>query len=335
MTRLNELKAAVRQELAWSSIHAEREELNLDAFQANQARTKLEQAREAVRQRIPETYIWLLAPGQPDPAGPVEWSEARLSGPEALAIRAARKLRNDEALLTRMAGTILAYHLNRIPLWRGDHVGVRQLADDFAQYLYLPRPRNTDVLLQAIEEGAALLTWRQDSFAYAEGWDETLRRYPGLVGGTRPIVALDSHSVVVKPAIAAAQQETDDRARSTGATGATATTYAADTPGDATIREPVPGSLAPGSASGGVPPARRVIRRFHGSVSLSPTRLSRDADEVAREVVAHLTGLLGANVRVTLQVEADLPDGIPDDTVRTLVENCRTLRFISPSFETE
>jgi len=57
------------------------------------------------------------------------------------------------------------------PLWRGDHVAVRQLVDDFACYLYLPRVAGPEVLVQAIRDGVAMLTWFSDTFAYAESRD--------------------------------------------------------------------------------------------------------------------------------------------------------------------
>lgn len=66
--------------------------------------------------------------------------------------------------------------LDKIPLWggqRGDHVSLRQLADDFAQYLYLPRIQNLNVLLDGVQNGVALLTWEQDAFAYASATTPT------------------------------------------------------------------------------------------------------------------------------------------------------------------
>ena len=62
--------------------------------------------------------------------------------------------------------------LDGVPLWRGDHVSVRQLVKDFARYLYLPRISEPQVLLTAIEEGIMLLTWEQDAFAFADSYDE-------------------------------------------------------------------------------------------------------------------------------------------------------------------
>ena len=62
-------------------------------------------------------------------------------------------------------------------------------------------------------------------------------------------------------------------------------------------------------------------------------RLSRDADKVAQEIVQHLTALVGTEVEVTLEVHAKIPDGASPELVRTITENCRTLRFENYGFE--
>ena len=85
----------------------------------------------------------------------------RLSGQDALAVRASKKLRSDELLVTGFAATRLRMELDRVPLWRGDHVAIKQLVEDFARYLYLPRPPRPAVLLEAIRDGCACLTWPQ------------------------------------------------------------------------------------------------------------------------------------------------------------------------------
>jgi len=74
-------------------------------------------------------------------------------------------------------------------------------------------------------------------------------------------------------------------------------------------------------------------RRFHGSVVLDASRVGRDASKIADEVIQHLAGLLDANVEVTLEIQAQVRDGAPDHVVRTVTENCRTLRFKSYGFE--
>jgi hypothetical protein len=51
--------------------------------------------------------------------------------------------------------------------------------------------------------------------------------------------------------------------------------------------------------------------------------------------VARGKGLVGAEVRVTLDIEAEVPHGVPDHLVRTVTENSRTLKFTSQGFERE
>jgi hypothetical protein len=117
---------------------------------------------------------------QSSPQATIEWQSIRLSGQDALAVRASKKLRGDEHLITGFAPTRLQMELDRIPLWRGNHVPIKQLVEDFAKYLYLPRLREPAVLLEAIREGLRLLTWSRDSFAYADSFDEAaLRRGEG------------------------------------------------------------------------------------------------------------------------------------------------------------
>ena len=76
-------------------------------------------------------------------------------------------------------------------------------------------------------------------------------------------------------------------------------------------------------------------KRFHGTVTLDPTRVGRDASLIADEVVAHLSGLVGAKVTVTLEVDAEIPAGASDHVVRTVTENSRQLKFTSHGFEKE
>ena len=63
--------------------------------------------------------------------------------------------------------------------------------------------------------------------------------------------------------------------------------------------------------------------------------MGRDAGRIADEVIAHLAGLVGAKVTVTLEVDAEVPTGAPEQVVRTVTENCRTLKFSSQGFEKE
>ena len=76
-------------------------------------------------------------------------------------------------------------------------------------------------------------------------------------------------------------------------------------------------------------------KRFHGTATLDATRVGRDAGRIADEVIVHLAGLLGSKVTVTLEVEAEVPSGVPDNVVRIVTENSKTLKFTSQGFEKE
>ncbi|HLG75521.1 MAG TPA: hypothetical protein VKX46_03860, partial [Ktedonobacteraceae bacterium] len=344
--RLEDLKQGMRQFLAWESILRDSESLNLDASQRNQASTRLKSAEETVKARIPETYIWLLVPEQLDTHQPESIEEYRLQPqPQSpLASNASRKLRTEDLLLTQYAGTLLRGKMDEIPLWRGDHVTVKELAEFFARYLYLPRLKNTEVLLAAIREGVQSLTWEQETFAYADSYDAERQRYLGLKAGQQVQVALNSNAVVVKPEAAARQFVADAQVTQQAATALTYTAPGASSAkspavserGGSTLLEPARPTATPSSTEQTTLPAERTpqAQRFHGSIKLNPRMMAGNAGTIMDEVVRHLTAIYGADVQVTLEIQATIP-AVPDDIKRTIEENCRTLRFESFDFEEE
>jgi len=322
-TRLQDLDEAVRRYLAWESILNEKETLDLSPHQVKQAETQKTAADGAVTARLPETYQWLLVPIQANPQSPVEWQAIRLSGQEALAVRASKKLRSEELMVMSLGPSRLRLELDRVPLWRGDHVSIRQLVEDFARYLYLPRLKDCQVLLDSIRDGFGLLTWEQDSFAYAEGYDEAGNRFRGLRVGQLVFVKEDDTGLLVRPEVARRQIEAE-------------TVQSGERPGEDTQPKTPSesGSPLPEPETSGPVESPRP-KRFHGSVSLDPARVGRDASRIADEVITHLVGLVGSSVRVSLEIEADIPSGAPDNVVRTVTENSRTLKFTSHGFEKE
>ena len=200
---------ASRRFLAWQSILKDKDPLDLPPHQVRQAESQRTAAEGAVAARIGETYQWLLVPVQTTPQANVEWQAIRLAGQGPLAERASRRMRNDELLVTSFAGTRLRMELDRIPLWRGDHVSVRQLVDDFARYSYLPRLREPAVLLEAIRNGLSLMMWEQDSFAYADGYDDGAGRYRGLQSGPRGALTDSDPGLLVRPEVARKQMNAE------------------------------------------------------------------------------------------------------------------------------
>ena len=318
--RLQDLEDSICRYIAWSSILSEKETLDISPTQVKQAEQQLKAANSTVDSRLLETYQWLLVPVQDTPQSPVDYSALKVSGDEPLAARASKKLKSEELLILRFAPTSLRRELDKIPLWRGNDVSVRQLCEDFARYTYLPRLLSPEVLMDAIRSGIELLTWEKDSFAWADEWDAEAQRYRGLRAGQN-IHALDPDStrLLVKPDVAQAQMEREVKpppsATVTSSNGAEAQPRHADT--------------AP------VVPVAPLPKRFHGTVLLTADRVGRDAGAIAEEIITHLAVQKGARVTVRLEIEAELPEGARTELIRTVTENARALHFTSFGFEEE
>jgi len=69
------------------------------------------------------------------------------------------------------------------------------------------------------------------------------------------------------------------------------------------------------------------------SADLDNTRINRDVQRFVEEIIQHLTSVDGARVKVSIEVEAEAVDGFTQQTVRTISENCRTLRVRDSGFE--
>lgn len=267
-TRLQDLDKAVARYLAWESILRDREALNLDPHQARTAEKQRESADTTVKALLPEAFQWLLVPVQRTPQDPVEWETMRLRGSDSRAVRASKKLVSDALLYTQLGATVLRMELDKVPLWRGDHVEIRHLVEDFFRYLYLPRLKDPAVLTSAAADGVALLTWEPETFAYAESFDENAQRYRGLrVGQHITLSASGPVGLLVKPEVARRQLEQER------------------------VIQPAPdGGSGPGGGPGGgvddgnddgsvspPPPPSRVLKRFRGSVRLNPFSLAGQA----------------------------------------------------------
>jgi len=310
------LAQEVRRYLAWKSVVTDSDALNLDGHQRRQAAESESRSDETVQVRLHEAYCWLLVPTQ-DGTGPVTLETTRIAGGnETCLAKAAKKLRSAEQLITRWSPALLRMELDRW-LWKDQpHIGIKKLWECLTSYCYLPRLRDADVLLDAVREGIR----SRDYFGYATSVNDK-GRYQGLqfgsAGGT---IYLDATSVLVRPEVAQKQIAEEEATR------------------QPTSPETAPAGQPTASGAAGVaePPTAEVLpKRFHGTVVLDSTRLGRDAGRIAEEVVQHLTGLMGSNVEVTLEIQAEVPDGVPDQTIRTVTENCRALKFRSHGFEKE
>jgi predicted AAA+ superfamily ATPase len=330
--RLEELEDATRRFLAWKSILADAEgdrpALNLDNFQRGQAAAQKKASDQTVNSRILETYQIVLVPTQTGASDPLAWANHRATGPDALAVRAWKKLKSVELVVPQLGAIILRKHLDDVPLWRGEHVAIKQLAEDFSRYLYLPRLRDSGVLIEAIRDGLASTTWETETFAFAESFDEKNQRYSGLKGGQSVNVSADGLlGLLVKPGTAQAQISAEAKPSATSG-GATPVTPPGVTPGAKPGAATTGGNNPPANN----PPQPTAPNHFYGTVKIDATRMNRDAGQISQEVVQHLVAILSANVEITIEVQASAPGGFPPNVVRTISENCRTLKFTQHDF---
>ena len=322
--RSEELMSAVAEYLAWTSLKKQVKELNLAPFNEAQIETKLESSNRDVQLRLRETYNWLLVPEQPDPQGEVKIDTIRVAGDGTLAERASRKLIDNQLLNRVFSPVLLRLALDRIPLWKENHLAAGELWELLARYLYLPRLASRDVLYQAVESGPFQLLWDDEGFGLAESYDEQTRRYAGLRGpGAPPTQQLPATAgtLLVRPLAAKAQMENDTAEHLTVASGR------------------APKTAGSSSASSGhetlleVPSPPRAPRRFHATAKLNPLRISRDAAQIAEEIVQRLAGVVDTDVEVTVEIQARTAEGFPPEVVRAVSENGQTLKLDSFGFE--
>jgi hypothetical protein len=315
------LEKAVRERLAWESIQDEADDLNLDFQQRKQVHNNLKRADETAAARLQEAYSWLIVPVQNDPTGAVEFQAGRMSGTESFYDRAFRKLRQGELLITKWSPDNLRLELDRF-LWRDQpHVKLKQLWEYFAQYCYLPRLADQSVLVDAVRDGLARLT--DEPFAYAT-IVEAGGRYRGLVmRQSGAPVYFNDNDMLVRPEVARRQEEQDRTPV------VPPVVVGPPTGGGDIAPDPVPTMPKP------EPPKPRQMTRYYGTVSLDARRINRDVATIVEEIIQRLASQPGAEVQVSLEISATRPAGFDENTVRTVNENSRTLKFTSHGFEEE
>lgn len=312
------LRDLTRSMLAWQSIVSEINEmkLNLDQFQARQAKKSLEEANETLKRMVRETWKWLLAPVQDAKPGKglseIQW-EAFPVNPGAMNLtqEIERVLKENELLITEWAPVHLL-KLLRDWFWKEgvQEVSAVNVWQQTCQQLYLPRLLNDHVFHHTVQAGAE----SRDFFGLAQGKEEN--RYIGFSFGDRTSIFLDT-VLLIEPSVARAYADT--------------------------IKEPPP-PLQPGSPPG-VPPitplpvdhpgtpgtgatgTRTIKRHFYGTIDLDPVRAKMQFADVVDEVVQQFTTQTGVNVRIAVEIQADSSAGFDDGLQRAVKENCNVLRI--------
>ena len=328
--RLEELDEAIRHYLAWDHLAGRTDELNLTAQQAKQVVQRRQQADQTAADRLLGAYMWALVPQQPVPSEPLGMSVVKAEGSAPrLADRVSAKLRTGGELATIYAARNVRMDLDG-PLrsaWAQGHISFGELRGYYARYPYLMRLRDHTVLEAALRSVLGEIAWEQTGFALAVAATEG--RFTGLTI-PNPISAnfgpIIDTTLLVRPDVALAQ---------VAAQACTAAGVAADAAAVADEGSAAP-PFSPGAA--GAPPsapAPQLTTRFFGVKSLNPDRYAGDFNKVAHEVIAHLVGALGTSVSVHIEISAANAAGFNPDTIRTVSENAKTLKFEQQGFESE
>lgn len=322
---LPSLQQAVRDLLAWESIKTDSERLNLDAAQNAETASNITRCNEAVKSRLNEVYCWLLVPNIDSSSDmkTIIWDTDRLVGSEQIVPKAAAKMLQNEQIITKWAPSLLKMELDNL-LWREDnHIQVKKLWEYLTTYCYLPRLANYSVLESTIRAGVA----SDESFAIASAFNG--ERYSELKYNTTVLDVYPS-DYLVKVLTALKQINQDNQAKPQDQPQG-GFTYPTDNPngeGPSVVREGPGGGTTPVT-----PQAPDNDTRFFMSVKLDNTRVIRDLQKYLDEVITHLSTVDNCEVELMLEVSAQAADGFPQGTVRTVSENCRTLRVDNFGFE--
>ena len=313
------LKQAVREYLAWKSIVDDKESLNLDIAQTKEADNSLHRSNETVESRIKETYCWLLAPSIDLHVDmkTIQWEPIRISGgSDSIVAKAASKMLQQELLITKWAPALLKMALDDV-LWKEtDRIQIKKLWEYLCTYCYLPRLARYSVLEDAIQTGLNSTEY----FAIAAGYSEDhfmdlkFNQYVGFIQQSDYLV---KKMAALEQIAAEAQSHPTDTSPLQIQKEAHSTTLTPPTDQGQEV------TIAPETDD---KPTSPQNTHFFMSAQLDNTRINRDVQRLVEEVISHLTGIDGCTVDVSLEVNVQAPNGLPVPIVRTIMENCRTLK---------
>ena len=330
---VSRLKDQVRSTLAWQSIVSDIREmkLNLDQFQSRQANKSLEDANEALRRMIRETYKWMVAPMQEARPGKglsdIQWEHFQVNpGAPNLSQEIERVLKENELLITEWAPIHLATVLKNW-FWKDDakEANALNVWQQSCQQLYLPRLKDDTVFQHTLAAGAE----SRDFFGFAQGKEDG--RYIGFTFGRRTSLFLDSSLLLIDPVTAAgyaeAQRAADEAARPKQTETVPGTTGTGEAPPRAED------SAKPTYPAGDGAPPQSAKKQFYGSIELDAIQAKKQFADLVDEVVLQFTSRPGVQVKIAIEIQAEAITGFDDSLQRAVKENCNVLRFKNAEFE--
>ena len=321
---LGRLGEAVRAALAWESIveDVEAGRLNVDQERRRQAEREAKTAGEVLPRAARECFKWLLCPVQDEPTDPTCTLEAHRLGTASgtPGSEVDRICDENELVITAWSPVHLREELKRL-YWKAEkpHVRAFDFWEDSLRYLYLPRLATRDVLAGAIREGSKTAEFFGTAYGMAG------EAYEGFQFG-RGGVSLDDTLLLIEP----------DRAREVAAEQAAAAAARGEADPGHPLGGVLPAAGGPAIVGGGPPagsPAAPKPKAFHGSVVVTASVAKSQLVTLADEIITLLASDPTADVRVTLEIAADFPEGASDQIKRAISENATALSFNTAVWE--
>ena len=293
-----DLEKEVRQYLAWKSVFNDADTLDLKTSERKQAEEYKKQMNHIVQNKTFETYCWLIIPFQEGTSN-IKWEIIKIPGSEDYAVKSSKILKSSELLISSWSPALLKRELDKWIWQNEDHIEIKKLWKFLTLYPYLSRLMDENVLLGTIKQGVRT----KDFFGYANEYQDGM--YLGLtINSENASIYLDEKSVLIKPEIALNQIKNESEEN-------TETSKVDDVDGSYTETEVV----------------SRVKTRFYGTIHLDWETVPIKAGEISTEIIQHLKSLKDSNIEISLEISGDIPEGIPDNVIRTISENCKTLKF--------
>ena len=330
-SKIGALRQEVKRYIAWTSIMSDKEDLNLDGQQVRETENNLKRSNDTVELRLKETYCWLMVPfiDQYGDMKAIQWEISDLGGgQDSIVAKAARKMLQSDQVITRWAPALLQMTLDEL-LWKDtENISVKKLWEYLCTYCYLPRLSSYSVLQETICQGCA----SDEYFGIAAAHNG--ERYVGLKWN-QSIFDFNNTDLLVKPSAAKAQIKEEAEAQAAAGSQATSGgTSSGFTPSGSGMHT---GTSSEGAGTpdgtGAATPPTAANRHFYMSADVDAVRVNRVISTYVDEIIRHLMQVEGANVQLKLEVEVNAPDGIPSSTVRTVSENCKTLKITDFGFD--
>ncbi len=331
------LRDQARTYLAWRSIvqDVSQTRLVLDNLQSRQAEQNSESASNILNRTITECFKWILSPIQhPTRQGGVsklEWEDLRINTGASNITEEIEKRLTDEEMLLKVWSPIHLDNMLKQWFWKNGvkDIGTLDLWEKMCSYFYLPRLLNSSILQATIANGVS----SGEYFGYADG--KSVEEYKGLKFNEPCTVVIDRSSVIVELETAKTCKQAQQEPAPGPAGGGTEVPGHDAPQGGGGITGPTSPGKKPGKTPGPTQPQAAAKKRFYGTVELDPHTGRMSFDTIHQEIVSQLTAKPGAQVKLRLDIEAEMPDGFDENTQRAVRENCGTLNFSNAEFDEE